>query len=112
MTQTVIMPFGAEAGREINLPSALNLTAVEMMGHRSDLQELAMDLRKSEDEREIYRQRAEDIERYAVIIMAISLQVGLERWTPSAMSGFLELAKKYNLALPDWMGQELSLIHI
>jgi hypothetical protein len=101
----LVMPVGWEAGRPLPLSDALAGMAMEMLSHRSDLQHQA-DRRQAGPAAEDLRRLADELERYAVVIQVLSLQLTPERWQASAMAGLMELAQKHHLALPDWMTAE------
>jgi hypothetical protein len=101
MTQKIIHPFGWLAGKEGTVPDVIEALALEMLGYRSDLQERAQ--RKSFPPDSALLEQAENLEKYAVILNLIYLQLKPERWNASAMPGLLELAAKHELTLPEWM---------
>lgn len=101
MATRIIYPFGWLAGLEEKDTTVIQDLALEMLSHRSDLQETAM--RKSFPPDPAKMEQAEMLEKYAVILDVIFLQMMPERWNPTTMIGIQELAAKHNITLPDWM---------
>lgn len=91
----VIHPIGWEAGRELNIAESLNMLAIEFLGHRSDLGELGED-----------NERTADLERIAVCLQSLALQLDPDRWKAGSFGGLLEMARKHGITLPDWMAGE------
>lgn len=100
----IMQVFGWEAGQELTPAEAFKRLAIEMLGHRSDLQEPIKQRRAADDrEREEWNQQAELLERYAVIAYALAVQMSPESYRVESMGGLLELAEKHKITLPEWM---------
>ena len=100
----IIQVFGWEAGRELTPAQAIQALAMEMLGHRADLQEPMKRRRAKDDrEREEWTRQAEILERYAVIAYALAVQMDPAGYKVEHMGGLLELAAKHGVTLPAWM---------
>lgn len=99
----VIHPTGWEAGREVDPAEVIKALAMEMLSHRADLRELTAKRARNQEEREAILQEAEDLERYAIAAFSVAYQMQRERWAAGSMGGFLELAAKHKIPLPEWM---------
>ena len=102
----VIHPFyykNSKAGQAIPLADSLNFLGLEILGQRSDLLELAQDPRKSTQEQDSYKQRVVDLERIAIAIQSLAVQLDPEKYSPQSLGVLLDLAKKNHVTLPDWM---------
>lgn len=101
MTGKVIIPLGWGAGREADLPQALQALAVEMQGHAEDLREQA---HRRPQEAPALEARADDLKRYALALLFIWYQTEAPAQRDLHIGGslaeYLELAGRYGLALP------------
>lgn len=99
--QKVTMPLGWLAGKEVDLPRALQDLAAEMLGHRADLREKA---RRQPQEAEILEAHASDLERYALALWLLWWQTEeptqREQRISGGLAGWLEIASRLSLALP------------
>lgn len=98
----IIYPFGWLAGKPGQPEDVIQALAIEMLGHRADLREKAARAKDPAD-REEYTRRADDIERYAVMVYAVYYQMQPERWNAEACGGLLEVAAEHGITLPHWM---------
>ena len=97
-------PIGWQAGRDDQAYQVLWNISIEMMAHRSDLQEDALRM-----ERKIgcvpllsLTDGAEMLEKYATALTIATVQMmTLDQLAHSQLSGLEELAKKHGLFLPD-----------
>jgi hypothetical protein len=51
-------------------------------------------------------QQALDLEKYAVAVFAVGLQMSPGGYRADNMGGLLELAAKHEINLPDWMKEQ------
>ncbi len=102
--QRITYPFGWLAGHEGNVPDVIAALALEMLGNRSDLQERAG--RVSFPPEKNLTEQAELLEKYAVILNVVFVQMRPDTWNPNAMSGLIELAAKHGVTLPEWMTKQ------
>lgn len=99
--QRIIYPFGWLAGHEGNVTDVIEALALEMLGHRSNLQEKATRVSYPPDKS--LTEQAELLEKYAVILNVVFVQLKPEVWNANAAAGLLELAEKHGITLPEWM---------
>jgi hypothetical protein len=101
-TGLIVNPLGWERGRAGEPGTVVRSVATEMLAHRSDLQEMAI---RAEDpkERAQLEARAADLEKYAVAVFAMAIQINPFGYDPKTHSGLIELAEKHGVVLPDWM---------
>jgi hypothetical protein len=102
---TIASPVGWEAGRQLHVGEAIQATAIEMMGHRSDILEKAVraplgDMSALET--------ADILEKYATALNVIFFQIEPDRWNYESCKGVIELARKHGVAIPDWMTDKES----
>lgn len=98
----IIHPLGWEYGREGDPVVVIKALSSEMLGHRSDLQESAVRAIDSQ-ERECLIRQAELLEKYAIALYAVGVQMDPTGYKVENMSGLIELAEKHKITLPDWM---------
>lgn len=99
----IITPLGWEAGQPLEAADVVKNIAIEMLAHRSDLQEITIRRAKDDQERAAITERAELLEKYAVALYAAAVQMNPAGYQVESMAGLLELAAKHNITLPDWM---------
>jgi hypothetical protein len=97
----VMCPIGWEAGEQRTAEEVLVAIQMEMLGHRSDL------LHKRDNSqgaaRLQFQESAELLEKYAIAVTALVFQVRSSPVNPVYITGFVELADKYKMRIPDWM---------
>jgi hypothetical protein len=108
MDKKIVHPIGWAAGREDEVFQVLWNISIEMMGHRSDLREEAIREKHKSGGIPLFvkMDAAELLEKYAVAVTIAALQI----MTPNQqahchISGLEELAKKYDLFLPDFKSE-------
>lgn len=102
MGSLVVHPLGWQFGREGEPATVLKSLAMEMLGYLSDLREMGIRA-KEQALREEYNRRADDLEKYAVAVYAVAVQMDKGGYSVESHKGLIELAEKHQVALPDWM---------
>jgi hypothetical protein len=102
MDKQVMCPIGWESGQMRSVEDTLGILEMEMLGHRSDLLSLR-DKASDPEEFKEYQARADMLEKYAVAVTAVHFQVRSNPVNPRTVQGFVELADKHQVRIPDWL---------
>lgn len=108
MDKKIVHPIGFAAGKEDEVFQVLWNISIEMMGHRSDLQEEAVREERNTGGIPLFAKMdaAELLEKYAVVVTIAALQIMTpDQRTHCHISGLNGLAKKYGLFLPDFKSE-------
>ena len=98
-----IHPLGWEAGREGEPAEIIKMLAIEMLGQRADLEHAADKAARDTTRQSMLRGQAWELERYAVALYAVAVQMNPAGYQVDHMRGLIDLAEKHSIALPDWM---------
>ncbi len=104
----IVYPLSWEFGREGSPAEVIKAIALEMLSHRATLEKQANRMNAqgpmiNKAEYKQLAQRADDLEKYAIALYIVAVQMDPDRYQEEHIEALLNLAMKYEINLPEWM---------